>query len=254
VHLDRQSRQERIESITLLNNSRIQNKQDAVELSKPIATKQDVTAAYPTLNLIVKADVHGSLEAILGSLNGLPQHEVKIKVVSSKVGPVTDAEVDLAHTTKSTIISFNMRTEKKIKMNCDTQNCKLVEENIIYNLLDSVKELMADLLPLEETTHIRGEAEVLQIFEINVKGKEPDMIAGCRVLSGKVQKDKIMRISRRGDIIWSGKMKTFKHVKKDITEATKGLECGISMEGYKDIAVGDTIQCIEISKSKRKLT
>lgn len=237
----------------ITNRIRDQSIQDTLNLTTNIEPL-GVVDVFPTLNLIIKSDVHGSLEAILGSLHEIPQHEVKIKIVSSGVGEITGAQVDLANTTKSTLLSFNTITDKTIRSNCEEQKCTLSEHTVIYNLIDGVKEMMADLLPPVETSYTRGEAEVLQVFSINNKSKIDEIIAGSRVLSGKIQRDKSVRVMRMGNQLWTGKIKTFKHIKKDISEASKGLECGIGLEGYRDIQAGDVIQSFEVVKTKRKLT
>jgi hypothetical protein len=148
--------------------------------------------------------VNGSLEAILGALEGLPQHELSIKVVASGVGPVSESDIDLAATTKAKLLSFNVNVDKKIVSRAEEKQVEVVSQRIIYELLDKIKDMMCDLLPPEEVVLIKGEAEVLQLFSISKKGKESSTVAGCRILAGKVRKDHQVRIVRKGEILWQG--------------------------------------------------
>ena len=207
----------------------------------------------PELRIIMRADVHGSLEAILGAIEGLPQHEVSVNVISSGVGPATESDVDLAATTKAQLICFSVPLDKKVKLKAEEKTIPVHRTKIIYELLDQMKELMSDLLPLEKVVTIKGEAEILQVFEVTAKNKEKTNVAGCRVITGKIRRDQKARILRNGETIWQGSLKTLKYVKKDIDEALKGSECGMAFESFDQIKAGDQIQSIDIREVRRKI-
>lgn len=124
---------------------------------------------------------------------------------------------------------------------------------VIYTLIDSVKAKMSALLPPDIITRIDGEANVLQIFTISLKKGKSEMIAGCKIATGKITRSSIIRVLRRDAVIHQGTLKTFKHHKKDIFEASKGLECGMAIESFADVAAGDTIQAITLIEKKRTI-
>ncbi|TPX30213.1 hypothetical protein SmJEL517_g06170 [Synchytrium microbalum] len=218
--------------------------------AEPLEVKKEV----PKFPVILKADVHGSLEAIESAMMGLPSHEVAVTMVASGVGPCSDSDVDLAVAAGAHIITFNVPITSQINARAKLSNVNIVPHNIIYKLLDDLKERLSDLLPPIISTEVVGEAEILQEFEIHIK-KKTEKVAGCRVLSGKVSvKDKI-RVVRKGAVVYdNGGLKTFKHVKKDITEAPKGMECGMGFDGFSGFVPGDVIQAYVVKETRRKLT
>ncbi|KAJ3046038.1 hypothetical protein HDV00_003787 [Rhizophlyctis rosea] len=221
------------------------------------ADNQEATPTLETengekvLHLILKADVQGSLEALVESIYALPAHEVRANIVDSGVGPVNPSDVKMAEATgvSAKIIAFNVPKGKQIP---NTVTVDIREYNIIYRLLDDVKEMLSDMLPMEVVMEVTGEAEILDTFQINIK-KGTDMVAGCRVNTGVIKKANKVRVMRGGEKIYDGELKNFKHHKKDITEASKGLECGMNFENFKEFQKGDIIQGYSVTERKRKI-
>jgi translation initiation factor IF-2 len=152
----------------------------------------------------------------------------------------------------ASIIAFNTPIQSKIQGIALQNQISLHPHSVIYTLVDQIKESMSALLEPEVISTVEGEANVLQLFNITIK-KKVETIAGCRILSGKVMRSNAIRVVRNGEMIYEGKIKTFKHHKKDIMEASKGLECGISIENFDDIKEGDVIQSILIVTKNRKI-
>ncbi|KAJ3333407.1 hypothetical protein HDU76_008431 [Blyttiomyces sp. JEL0837] len=246
-------RSEIVKSIDEMNEKRLKEKQLQQQDDKNSVKDEEVKDGAKTLEIILKADVHGSLEALTDAIKGLPSHEVRVNIISSGVGPVTDSDIALAEATKARIVAFNVTLEKKIATAAGMKKIPILNHKVIYHLLDDLKESMADMLPPEEVIEVIGEADILQVFSINVKGKDPDFIAGCRIMTGKVLRSSNVRVIRAGEIIFDGKIKTFKHHKKDINEASKGLECGMAFEGFADFAAGDKVSGYTITHRRRKI-
>ncbi|KAJ3154232.1 hypothetical protein HDU89_008299 [Geranomyces variabilis] len=247
-----------VEDVRLLNEKRIKEKAAAAEpqdATDALGEKAAVVGpAVPVLNVVLKTDVHGSLEAIVDAIAGLPVHEARVAVVASGVGAVTDSDVDVAIATKSMILSFNMPADKRTSARAASAHVPIHAHTIIYKLLDDLKDVLSDLLPPDVSSVVNGEAEVLQVFRINTKGKATEAVGGCRVATGKITRANSVRIVRNGEVIYDGKLKTFKHHKKDINEASKGLECGMGFEGFEGIEEGDTIQAYTTVTKKRRIS
>jgi translation initiation factor IF-2 len=180
----------------------------------------------------------------------LPNHEVAVKVIQSGVGPVTESDIEFASTADAAIYAFNVPTNSKIVLAAKQAKVNVSTHNVIYTLIDKVKEEMSELLDPEIIHSVEGEAIIQQLFSITIKKKQ-ETIAGCRIQSGKVLRNQMVRVVRNGETVFEGKIKTFKHHKKDIMEAAKGLECGINIEGFDGIEVGDIIQSINVITNKR---
>ncbi|KAI9104800.1 hypothetical protein DFS34DRAFT_691034 [Phlyctochytrium arcticum] len=218
----------------------------------PVPAKEEVS--IPVQYIILKSDVHGSLEAITEAIGGIPSHEARIQIVSSGVGPVNESDVDAALATNSHIVTFNTPADKRTLSYAAAKRVPVTPHQIIYNLLDHLKSLLSDLLPPDIITVVNGEAEIAQVFMINVKGKLQEPVAGSRVISGKVLKNSKVKILRAGEVIFDGTLKTFRHHKKDIHEAAKGLECGLGFDGFDKFESGDIVQSYNLVEKKRKIT
>ncbi|KAJ3305111.1 hypothetical protein HDV03_002038 [Kappamyces sp. JEL0829] len=226
-------------------------KEDRTQKKKPRLQREEKTEAKTNeLRVIVKGDVHGSVEAIEGVIGGLPSHEVYCEVVSSGVGTVTESDVEYARVTNAMIYAFNVPVHRSISNAAEESKVTISSHNVIYTLVDSIKAEMSKLLVPERVTNVVGEAAVQAIFGITIK-KKVDNIAGCKILNGKITRQGTIRVVRNGEIVHEGSIKTFKHHKKDILEASKGLECGIAIEGFSDVQEGDTIQSISIVEKPR---
>jgi translation initiation factor IF-2 len=202
-----------------------------------------------TQNLIIKADVSGSLEAIKASLNALGTDEVEVNILSSAVGQITESDVMLAQTANANVIGFNVGPDSKAKRLAEQAGTFVERYSIIYELLDAVKDLMSGLLAPEIIEERIGRVEVRQVFHIQKVGS----IAGSFVLDGKVNRNASARIMRDGEQIFEGKISTLKRFKDDVREVSNGYECGIAVEGYKDIQEGDILEVIEYTEIRRSI-
>ncbi|KAJ3188299.1 hypothetical protein HDU85_005450 [Gaertneriomyces sp. JEL0708] len=248
--LEKAKRLQAAGNIEQLNEQRKRDKADVpADNEKPEEIKELVQ------NILLKADVHGSAEALEDAIRGLPSHEARINVVSTGVGGITESDVDLAAAANAKIIAFNVPSDKRIQSVAKAKGVDVRSHQIIYKLLDELKEMLSDLLPPEIIHEVSGEAEILQVFRINVKGKQTEPIAGCRITTGKVLRNNHIRIIRAGSAVHEGgSLKTFKHHKKDILEAGKGLECGMAFDTFNDFQEGDVIQSYTVIEKKRKIT
>ncbi|KAJ3026354.1 UNVERIFIED_CONTAM: hypothetical protein HDU68_005799 [Siphonaria sp. JEL0065] len=260
--IENEKRVESMKSIEKMNEVRVkarlleeaakakQTTQEDADQDSGIST-EEVAPTAVSLPIVLKCDVHGSSEALIGAISGYPTHEVHVNIISSSVGPVTDSDVELAYAANGRIIAFNVPTDKKVATLANTRKVPIDSYQVIYKLMDDLQERMLDVLPKEEITVTLGEADVLQVFELNTKSKEQERIAGCRIMAGKVMKNEKVKVLRVGEVVFDGRLKAFKHHKKDIPEASKGLECGMAFEGFNDLSVGDRVACYRIDKKRR---
>ncbi|MCA9543859.1 MAG: translation initiation factor IF-2, partial [Myxococcales bacterium] len=200
-------------------------------------------------NVILKADVSGSLEALKGSLEQLATDEVEVNLVHSGVGVISGSDVDLASASDSVIIGFNCTADTKAKRQADQSGVKILSFSVIYDVLDTVKEMLSGLLAPETVEESLGKAEVRAVFHIQRVGA----VAGCMITEGKVLRGGIGRIVRGGERIHEGKVTTLKRFKDDVREVSTGYECGIAVDGYKDIQEGDIIEVVELKQIKRTI-
>lgn len=158
-----------------------------------------------TQNFTVKADVVGSVEAVCGSILELGNNEVRAKILRSSAGPISEYDIDHAATSKSVIVNFNCTIQPHIKQRAEEAKVKILDHTVIYHVVDDVKATLSDLLPMNITYRVNGEAEILQVFPINVKRRVYKNIAGCRVRNGAIKKSSLVKILRRGEVIYDGK-------------------------------------------------
>src|SRR5436305_164851 len=207
------------------------------------------TAGRKELALIIKADVQGSLEAVIGSLEKLGTDEVGARVIHSGVGGITESDVTLAESSGAAIIGFNVRAHKEAREAAERAGIEIRYYNIIYDLVEDVKKAMSGLLApsLRETT--LGNAQILEIFNVSKVGK----IAGCRVTDGKVERGANVRLIRDNVVIHEGKLSQLKRFKDDAREVLAGQECGMAFENYQDMRAGDVIECYRVETVQRPL-
>ncbi|TLD28455.1 hypothetical protein PspLS_03424, partial [Pyricularia sp. CBS 133598] len=205
------------------------------------------------VNFIIKGDVMGSVEAVYGAVMEIGNNEVRPRVLRSAPGQVTESDVEHAATTGSHIISFNNTIQGNIERLADQKGVRIMDHSIIYHLVDEVKAVLSEKLPPSISFKVNGEAEVLQVFPINIKARKYKNIAGCRVRNGLIVKNSMYRVIRGTEEVFNGKLESLKHVKKDISEAKKNSECGIQFEDWDDMQVGDKIQAYEEVKETRYL-
>ncbi len=199
------------------------------------------------LNLIVKADVQGSVEAVKQSLEKLSNNEVRVKVIHSNVGGITETDVTLAKVSNAIIIGFNVRPEPIAKMEAEKEGVEIKMYSIIYNAIEDVESAMKGMLDPEFKEVIIGNAEVRQTFKVSNVGT----IAGCYVTDGKIARNSIVRVIRDNVVLHEGKLISLKRFKDDAKEVAYGYECGVQIENYNDIQEGDIIEAHIMEEIKR---
>lgn len=205
-------------------------------------------AKLPTVNLILKTDVRGSLEALLTALDELSTDEVKVKVISSGVGPISESDVVLAESSEAVLLGFNVRADNTAKRKADDAGLDIRYYSVIYGLIDDVKSAMSGLLAPEHREQILGIAEVREVFHSSRFGAA----AGCMVMEGNILRNKPIRVLRNNQVIFTGQLQSLRRFKDDVNEVRAGMECGLAVKGY-DVAVGDKIEVFEIHEIKRSL-
>ncbi|KAI1811108.1 translation initiation factor IF-2 [Poronia punctata] len=205
------------------------------------------------VNFIVKADVHGSVEAVCAAIQEVGNHEVSPRVLRSATGPISEFDVEHAAMSKAVIVNFSTTTPNQIKALAEQNHVRILDHTVIYHLVDDVKSILSTYLAPDVSTRVLGEAEILQIFPINLRGRVYKNIAGCRVRNGVVAKHALYRVIRGGSTVFEGKLETMKHGKKDVMEMRKGTECGLGFGEFQDIRVGDQIQAYEEVVNQRTL-
>jgi len=199
------------------------------------------------LNVIVKSDVHGSSEAIKNAINQIKHDEVKIKIILSDVGMVTETDVNLAKASNAILIAFNVKPSKEAKKIAEQNQVKISSFNIIYELIDFVKKMMSGLLSPNVEEKVIGSAEILEIFKVSKVGK----VAGTKVTDGEITQDSFARIIRDGTIIYSGKISTIFREKNQAKQVSAGLECGISFKDFSDFQKKDIIEAYSSTTTER---
>ncbi|KAH0538037.1 hypothetical protein FGG08_005349 [Glutinoglossum americanum] len=202
---------------------------------------------------IIKGDVSGSVEAVLNSVLALGNDEVRPHVLRTGVGPVGEFDLEHAAAAKGHVISFNTTVDPHISRQAESLGVTILDHQIIYRLVDDVKAKLSEHLSPTVTQRVTGEAEVAQIFDINIKGRMSKPVAGCKVRNGLISRNAKVRVLRNKGIIYSGALVSLKNVKKDVLEMRKGGECGMGFEDWCGFKVGDQVQCYEEIVEKRFL-
>ena len=200
-------------------------------------------------NLVLKADVRGSLEAIASSLNKLETEEVGIKIVASSVGGISENDAHLAVTSNATIFGFNVRADKAARDIIESEALQLRYYNVIYDVIDDAKQIMGGMLAPEIREEIVGIAEVRDVFNSPKFGQ----IAGSMVIEGTVFRSKPIRVLRDNVVIYEGELESLRRFKDDATEVRNGMECGIGVRNYNDVKIGDKIEVFETTEIARSL-
>jgi translation initiation factor IF-2 len=202
-----------------------------------------------TLNIVLKTDVQGSAEAISDALNKLATEEVKIKIIASGVGAITESDVNLAMASLGIVIGFNVRADATARRLAEKENIELRYYSIIYKLVDDVKAALTGMLAPKFEEQITGLASVREVFRSSKFGS----IAGCMVLEGVVKKDNPMRVLRDHVVIFDGELESLRRGKEDVNEVRAGIECGIGVKNYNDVKTGDQIEVYKVVPVKRKI-
>jgi translation initiation factor IF-2 len=202
-----------------------------------------------TLALLIKADVQGSREALAHALSRLSNEEVKVNVVHSGVGAITESDVNLALASKSVIIGFNTRADVAARRLAESQGVDIRYYNIIYDAVDEVKAALSGMLAPEKKESVLGLVEIRQIYKISKVGT----VAGCMVLEGLIKRGARVRLLRDNVVIFDGELDTLKRFKDDVREVKAGFECGLSLKNFNDIKEGDQLEAYEVLEVARTL-
>ena len=202
----------------------------------------------PVLNLVIKADVQGSLEAIVDALDKLPQDEVRVNVIHRGAGGITENDVMLAAASDAIVVGFNVRPDPNARDLAEKDGVDLRLYRVIYQVLDDIRDALSGLLAPEEREAELGRAEVRAIFR-TPRG----VIAGCMVTHGSITRNSTARLVRDGVIVYTGKVGSLRRFKDDVREVNEGFECGIGLENFQDVHEGDVIETYEVREIARTL-
>ena len=200
------------------------------------------------LNIVLKTDVRGSLEALLAALNELSTDEVKVRVISSGVGPISESDVTLAESSEAVLLGFNVRADATARRKADSANMDIRYYSVIYGLIDDVKAAMSGMLAPEHREKILGVADVREVFRSSKFGAA----AGCMVVEGTIYRNKPIRVLRDDQVIFTGQLQSLRRYKEDVNEVRTGMECGLAVRGY-DVEAGDKIEVFEIQEFARTI-
>ena len=201
------------------------------------------------LNLIIKSDVHGSSEAIKNAISQIKHDEVKPKIILSDIGMITETDVTLAKASNAVLIAFNVKPSKEAKKLAEKEKIKISTYNIIYEVLDYVKQKMSGLLTPDVQEKITGTAQILEIFKVSGAGK----VAGSKITDGEINSASDVRIIRDGAIIYTGKVSSLFREKNQVKQVSNGQECGITVKDYIDFQKNDTIEAFSVTSTERSI-
>ena len=237
----------------------IATKREQLQREQSIRTKKHLTldelgrrialGDFKELNIILKGDVDGSVEALSDQLQRLSTEEISINIIHKGVGQITESDVLLAAASDAIMIGFNVRAGVNAKDLADKEEIEIRTYSVIYKAIDEVKEAMEGMLSPEIQEQVIGNVEIRETFKITKVGT----IAGCMVLNGKVTRNSKIRLLRDGIVKFDGELESLKRFKDDVKEVTKGYECGLNIKGYNDIEVGDILEVYEEVAVKKKL-
>jgi len=202
-----------------------------------------------SLPLIIKADVQGSQEALSQSLAKLSTEEVKVSIIHSAVGGVTESDVNLALASKAVIIGFNVRADAQARKLAQSSGVDIRYYNIIYDAVDEIKAAMSGMLAPEKKEQALGLVEIRQVFRISKVGT----VVGCYVLEGQIKRNAQVRVIRAGVVIHTGELDSLKRFKDDVKEVKAGFECGLSLKNFNELNEGDQLEAFEVVEIARTL-
>jgi translation initiation factor IF-2 len=268
-----QEKREREKAEALAAAKAAKLEEEGIEVPKDTKDAKETKPSGPKeVFFIVKGDVSGSVEAVIDSISALGNKEVQPHILRSGVGQLSEFDIEHAAAANGHLINFNTAVEPNISRLAEEARVKIIDHNIIYRLVDDVKAELSKHLPPLVTQRVLGEAEIAQIFSINIKGRQHKNIAGCKVRNGAIAKTAKVRVLRGGEKVFDGmiplnlpslaqfltninpgSLASLKNVKKDVQEMKKGSECGLGFEDWFDFHVGDQVQCYEEKVEKRYL-
>jgi translation initiation factor IF-2 len=199
------------------------------------------------LRLILKADVQGSLEPITNSLNEIDQGEIRINVLHTETGNITENDIMLASASSAIVLGFNVNVENAAAKLADTEGISIRTYEIIYRLLEDVEKALKGMLAPEIKETVVGQAQVLQTFKITKLGT----IAGCKVMNGEIRRNAKVRVLRNDENLFEGELASLKHEKDNVKEVRTGFECGLRVKGFNDFEIGDTIESFIVEEVER---
>ena len=237
------------EAKSLSENRTQENRKGKNPLS--FATQESAFSDKSTeeLNLIIKSDVHGSSEAIKNAISQIKSEEVKPKIILADIGMVTETDVTLAKASKAVLIAFNVKPSKEAKKMAENEKINIASYNIIYEVLDYVKQKMSGLLTPDIEEKITGTAQILEIFKVSGAGK----VAGSKITEGEILSNSSVRLVRDGSIIYTGKISTIFREKNQVKQVNGGQECGIALKDYMDFQKNDTIEAFSVTSKEREI-
>ena len=222
-------------------------KSSGTSLEQMMAQLQD--SEIKELPIVIKGDVQGSVEAIVSSLEKMSTEEVRVRVLHTGVGAISESDIILAQASSAPVIGFNVRANKQARDEAERTSVEVRYYSVIYDLLDDLKGALSGMLDPELRETFLGNAEILEVFSISKHGK----VAGCRISEGKVEKGARVRLIRDGVVIHEGELSQLKRFKDDVQEVPAGQECGMSFANYEDMKVADVIECFRVERITRSL-
>jgi translation initiation factor IF-2 len=222
-------------------------KSSGTSLEQMMAQLQD--SEIKELPIVLKGDVQGSIEAIIGSLEKMTTDEVRVRVLHTGVGGISESDVILAEASNAPVIGFNVRANKQARDEAERSGVEIRYYSVIYNLIDDIRAVLSGMLEPELRETFLGNAEILEVFTISKHGK----VAGCRVTEGSVKRGAKVRLIRDNVVIHEGELSQLKRFKDDVSEVPAGQECGMSFANYEDMRPGDVIECFSVEKITRTL-
>lgn len=226
--------------------------QQVVKANKPTLEQiyeQMREGSIPQLNLVIKADVQGSLEALKGSIQKLPTEEVGLNIIHEGVGRLSGSDIQLASVSDAIVIGFNVRPDSNAKKLAEKEGVQVRLYRVIYDLIEDVRSALEGMLAPTVREHIIGEAEIRAVFKVPKAGK----VAGCYVTNGSIRRNAKVRIVRDGVVTWDGSLSALKRFKDDVREVAQGYECGMDFANFQDIREGDVVEAYEMIEEKRNL-
>lgn len=232
-----------------IEGRRFQQQQQTKRITSESFMNTPIAPAKKILNLIIRADVQGSVEALKNSLTKIPSQKVECNIILSGVGEISESDVQLAHASKATIIGFHTQIESHAASLIKELKVNVKLHDIIYHAVDDVKSIMEALLDKLAQENEMGEAIVKATFKASQLG----IIAGCMVTNGVIRRSASIRVVRDGQVVWKGAIASLKKVKEDVREVSKDHECGILLQNFNDVKVGDLLQAFEVTYLKQEL-
>lgn len=228
---------------------RQQSQKQAAEAQKSALTLEQLFDRFQAgdvkeLRLIVKADVQGSLEPVVSSLQELSGGEIAINILHAETGNISDNDIMLASASKAIVVGFNVQVDPSARKMAETEGVSIRLYDIIYRLTEDIEKALKGMLEPEEKETVIGHAEVRAVFRISKVGN----IAGCKVTDGEIRRNARIRVQRKGEILFEGGIASLKHLQDDVREVRSGFECGIGLKGFNEFEVGDILECYTVEK------